>query len=90
MSTKGMLQDNLPIMPSDVIELQKLIIKGDMSLTQKEQENTALRDQIKQFETHWSKHEIEMKSVEETWQKQIASLQVTLPFYPFTIWNFVL
>ncbi|CAI9303676.1 unnamed protein product [Lactuca saligna] len=78
MSTKGMLQDNLPIMPSDVIELQKMIIKGDMSLSQKEQENEALRDQIKQFETRWSEHEIKMKSVEEAWQKQIASLQKSL------------
>lgn len=66
---KGMLQENIPILPLGVLE---------MSLSQKEQENTVLREQVREFETRWAEHEVKMKSMEETWQKQMASLQKSL------------
>ncbi|KAL4580256.1 hypothetical protein LXL04_016442 [Taraxacum kok-saghyz] len=71
-------QESLPVLPSDIIELQKQIIKGEMSLNQKDQENESLRDQIRQFETQWLEHEAKMKSVEDSWQKQMSSLQKSL------------
>ncbi|KAL8239242.1 hypothetical protein R6Q59_015809 [Mikania micrantha] len=59
-------------------ELQKLVMKAEVSLRQKEHENTSLRDQLRQFEARWSEHEIKLKTVEETWQRQTASLQKSL------------
>lgn len=57
-------------------DLQKRVLKSEAALVQKEEENTALREQLKQFEERWSEYEIKMKSMEETWQKQMSSLQV--------------
>ena len=54
------------------------VIKAEATLQQKEEENTALREQLQQFETRWSEYEVKMKSMEEMWQKQMASLQVSL------------
>ncbi|KAI9070663.1 hypothetical protein K1719_047376 [Acacia pycnantha] len=45
---------------------------------QRAEENTALREQLRQNETKWIEYEAKMKSMEETWQKQMASLQVSL------------
>ncbi|XP_024959733.1 myosin-2-like [Cynara cardunculus var. scolymus] len=75
---KNMSQENIQILPSNVEELQKLVMKAEVSLSQREQENSALREQVRQFEVRWSEHEIKMKSVEETWQRQMASLQKSL------------
>lgn len=80
-----MLQDHIPILPSNVEELQKLVTRVQASMSQKEQENMVLREQIRQFEARWSEHEMKMKTVEETWQRQTASLQVSLPFYPYLL-----
>lgn len=58
-------------------DLQKRVLKSEEALVQKEEENTALRDQLRQFEERWSEYEIKMKSMEDTWQKQMSSLQVS-------------
>lgn len=57
-------------------DLQKRVLKSEAALAQKEEENTALREQLRQFEERWSEYEVKMKSMEETWQKQMSSLQV--------------
>ncbi|XP_076944180.1 myosin-2-like [Bidens hawaiensis] len=75
---KVMLQDHIPILPSNVEELQKLVTRAQASMSQKEQENMVLREQIRQFEARWSEHEMKMKTVEETWQRQTASLEKSL------------
>lgn len=74
--------EDLPVLHSNVEELKKLVKKLEVSLTQKEHENYELKEQVRQFETRWSEQEVKMKSVEETWQRQMSSLQVSLPFYP--------
>ena len=58
-------------------DLQKRVLESETALLQKEEENTALREQLRQFEEKWSEYEIKMKSMEETWQKQMSSLQVS-------------
>lgn len=64
--------------PSSVIEeLQRQVLKAEASLEEKEQENAALRDQVQQFESRSLEYEAKMKSVEEMWQKQTTSLQVS-------------
>ncbi|MCH84777.1 myosin-2-like, partial [Trifolium medium] len=45
---------------------------------QKEEENAELREQLKQFEKRWIEYEKKMKTMEEMWQRQMASLQMSL------------
>ncbi|KAI4374721.1 hypothetical protein MLD38_012684 [Melastoma candidum] len=64
--------------PADMAELRRWVLNAESTLAQKEQENVALREQLQQVETKWSDYESRMKAMEETWQKQMASLQVSL------------
>ncbi|KAF7822772.1 myosin-2 isoform X1 [Senna tora] len=66
---------NLPLV---LAELQTRVLKAEASLEQKEEENIALREQLKQFETRWIEYEMKMKAMEQMWQKQMASLQMSL------------
>ncbi|KAL0328513.1 UNVERIFIED_CONTAM: Myosin-2 [Sesamum calycinum] len=63
---------------SVVDELQKRVLMAEATLEQKEKENAALREQVQQFEARWPEYETKMKSMEEMWQKQMASLQMSL------------
>lgn len=65
-------------MPLTLKELQQRVIKAEETIEQKEEENAALREQLQQFEMRWSDYEVKMKSMEEMWQKQMASLQMSL------------
>lgn len=66
------------VLPSDLSVLQHRVLEVETILDQKEEENAALREQLKQSKAKWSEYEAKMKSMEETWQKQMASLQVSL------------
>ncbi|GAB4846314.1 Myosin-2 [Ancistrocladus abbreviatus] len=68
--------DEVP--PSVLFELQRRIEKAEATLGQKEEENTTLKVQLQQYEKRWSEYEGKMRSMEEMWQKQIKSLQVSL------------
>lgn len=48
-----------------------------VTLGQKENEIEVLRVQVQQFEARWSEYDGKMKSMEEMWQTQISSLQVS-------------
>ena len=61
-----------------VEELQKRVSMAEATLGQKETENMGLREQVVQYEARWSEYEAKVKSMEEMWQKQITSLQVSL------------
>ncbi|GAV85356.1 LOW QUALITY PROTEIN: Myosin_head domain-containing protein [Cephalotus follicularis] len=61
-----------------VAELQRRVFKAEATLGKKEEENAALREELKQFEVRWLEYEGKMKSMEEMWQKQMASLQMSL------------
>ncbi|KAK4398417.1 Myosin-2 [Sesamum angolense] len=72
-------QDLAPeMLPSVVEELQKRVVMAEIALGRKERENAALREQVQQFEARWLEYESKMKSMEEMWQKQMASLQMSL------------
>ncbi|KAL5548017.1 hypothetical protein UlMin_003248 [Ulmus minor] len=75
---KGLHRELVNMLPSSVPELQQRVVRLEETLEQKEEENTALREQLLQFETRWSEYESKMKSMEELWQKQMASLQMSL------------
>ncbi|XVF70406.1 hypothetical protein PTKIN_Ptkin11bG0159000 [Pterospermum kingtungense] len=66
------------VLPSVMAELQRRVLKAEATLGQKEQENTTLREQLQQSEARWLEYEAKMKSMEEMWQKQMASLQTSL------------
>lgn len=71
----GLAQENLP---SVVEELQRRVLMAEANLGKKEKENAALREQVQEFEARWLEYEAKMKAMEDTWQKQMASLQVSL------------
>nr|VDD21556.1 unnamed protein product [Brassica oleracea] len=70
--------EEFQVQPSAMSDLQKRVLESETAFVQKEEENAALREQLKQFEEKWSEYEIKMKSMEETWQKQMSSLQMSL------------
>ncbi|KAL1563673.1 myosin-2-like isoform X1 [Salvia divinorum] len=73
------VKDPQPEMLSMVVEeLRKRVLVAEATLGQKETENMALREQVVQYEARWSEYEAKMKSMEEMWQKQITSLQMSL------------
>lgn len=59
-------------------ELQKRVVMAEAAMEKKEEENAALREKVKQFECMRSEYDAKMKSMEDMWQKQTASLQVSL------------
>ncbi|KAL3650640.1 Myosin-1 [Castilleja foliolosa] len=59
-------------------DLQRRALRGESALRDKEEENDILRQRLQQFENRWSEYEQKMKSMEETWQKQMRSLQSRL------------
>lgn len=71
----GLAQENLP---SVVEELQRRVLMAEANLAKKEKENSALRELVQGFEARWLEYEAKMKSVEDTWQKQMAALQMSL------------
>lgn len=75
---KDIPPEQVQALPSVLAELQMRVLKAEAALEQKEEENTALREQLQQNETRWSEYEAKMKSMEELWQKQMASLQMSL------------
>ncbi|MED6136863.1 hypothetical protein PIB30_059778 [Stylosanthes scabra] len=65
-------------LPSALAELQKRVVKAEVTIEQREDENSQLRDQLKVFESRWLEYENKMKSMEEMWQRQMSSLQMSL------------
>lgn len=65
-------------LPSDLAELQRRVLQAEATLERKEEENAELQKQLQQFETRWSEYEAKMKSMQDVWQNQMASLQVSL------------
>ncbi|GER54508.1 myosin-like protein [Striga asiatica] len=65
-------------LPPVVEELQKRIWVAEATIGHQEKENADLKEQVKQFEARWLEYEAKMKTMEDMWQKQIASLQMSL------------
>ncbi|VFQ67321.1 unnamed protein product [Cuscuta campestris] len=65
------------VLPSTLEELQRRVYRAETALEQKEKENAALKQQLKEFENRLSENEAKTSSM-EMWQKQMASLQAKL------------
>ncbi|KAL3325554.1 hypothetical protein AABB24_036670 [Solanum stoloniferum] len=74
------VKQDLPaeILPSVVEDLERRVLVAEATLEEKEKENAALKEQVNQLESRWSDYEVRMRSMEEMWQKQMASLQASL------------
>ncbi|KAJ0983697.1 hypothetical protein J5N97_011952 [Dioscorea zingiberensis] len=59
-------------------ETQRQRLIAEVALRQKEEENVKLREELQQYEVRWKEYDVNMKSMEEMWQKQMASLQLSL------------
>ncbi|KAJ4976160.1 hypothetical protein NE237_001266 [Protea cynaroides] len=70
--------EQVEVQSSVLAELQRRVLKAEAALGQKDEENAALQQELKQFELRWSDCESKMKSKEEMWQKQMTSLQMSL------------
>lgn len=73
-------EQQIQVVPSVMAELQRKVLKAEAILGQKEQENATLREQLQQYEARQLEYEAKMKSMEDMWQKQMASLQVSFMF----------
>lgn len=70
-------QERVQSLPTTLTELQKRVLEAEATIEKKEGENAAMREQVKQFESRRLEYEAKMKSMEDMWQKQMASLQVS-------------
>ncbi|KAK4796712.1 hypothetical protein SAY86_029038 [Trapa natans] len=75
---KDTANEQVQVIPTKLDELQKQVLKAELTLDQKKEENAALRGQLREYETKWSDYEARMKSMEETWKMQMASLEMSL------------
>ncbi|PKA47912.1 hypothetical protein AXF42_Ash016258 [Apostasia shenzhenica] len=67
-----------PLEVSVMAELKNRVLKAETELRLKREENSSLRQQLQQYEIRWLDYDAKMKSMEETWQKQMTSLQMSL------------
>ncbi|KAG2275639.1 hypothetical protein Bca52824_058194 [Brassica carinata] len=70
--------DEVLVKASVISELQGRVLKSEVALREKEEENDILRQRLQQYDNRWSEYETKMKSMEEIWQKQMRSLQSSL------------
>ncbi|XP_051196407.1 myosin-2 [Lolium perenne] len=59
-----------------VAELERKAAEAEVRLRQKEEENAALRRRMESYHVRWLEYEIRIKSLEEAFHEQLASLQV--------------
>ncbi|KAJ6724404.1 MYOSIN-2 ISOFORM X1 [Salix viminalis] len=78
LEVKVIPQEQVDIQGSILAELQKRVVKAEVTVAQKEEENRALKNQLQQNEKRWLDYEAKMKAMEEMWQMQMASLQMSL------------
>ncbi|XP_031266701.1 myosin-2 [Pistacia vera] len=78
LEVKDLPQEQAQLLPSALAELRRRVLEAEATMGQKEEENAALREQLQQYETRWTEYEAKMKSMEEMWQKQMSSLQMSL------------
>eukprot|EP01018_Ginkgo_biloba_P035677 Gb_06924 [translate_table: standard] len=66
------------VQPSVLTDLQNRVRDADAILREKEDENAVLRQRLQQYESRWLEYEAKMTSMEEMWQRQMSSLQMSL------------
>jgi len=75
---KELLSEQFEVQPCVLADLQSRVLKVEAAIMQKEDENTALQEELQRFEERWLENETRMKSMEDTWQKHMSSMQMSL------------
>ncbi|KAL0726888.1 hypothetical protein Bca4012_022981 [Brassica carinata] len=75
---KDLSLEKMQVQSWALADLQSRVQKVETAIMQKENENTALKEELQRFEERWLENETRMKSMEETWQKHISSMQMSL------------
>lgn len=57
--------------------LQKRVVVAEAAVRKQEQEKTALRVQVEQYESRLLEYQAKVKEMEEMWEAKIISLQVS-------------
>ncbi|VAI44102.1 hypothetical protein VPH35_103853 [Triticum aestivum] len=73
---KGGEDDAAAEVSGSVAELERKAAEAEARLRQKEEENAALRRRIESYHIRWLEYEIRIKSLEEDFHEQLASLQM--------------
>eukprot|EP01018_Ginkgo_biloba_P021923 Gb_03454 [translate_table: standard] len=68
----------IKVRASFLAELQSRVLEAESTLREKEDDNVLLHQKLQQYEARWSEYEAKMTSMEEMWQKQMTSLQLSL------------
>ncbi|CAH8317860.1 unnamed protein product [Eruca vesicaria subsp. sativa] len=75
---KDLTLEQFQFQPLALADLQSRVQKVETAIMQKDDENTALKEELQRFEERWLENETRMKLMEETWQKHISSMQMSL------------
>ncbi|KAG9143171.1 hypothetical protein Leryth_010103 [Lithospermum erythrorhizon] len=72
--------EDLPkeVLTSIIEELHRRVGSAEDKLSQKEKENTALREKVQQLKAHRSEYKANIKSMEGKWKKEKESLKLSL------------
>ncbi|XP_024397400.1 myosin-1 [Physcomitrium patens] len=71
-------ESTIRVRPSHILELQQRAVIAERTLLEKEEDNALLRQRIQHYENQWVEYEAKMSSMEEMWQKQMSTLQLSL------------
>jgi myosin-5 len=71
-------EGTIKVQASYLAELQRRVLEAEAALREKEDDNLLLQQRLHQYESRWSEYEAKMNSMEEMWQKQMVSLQLSL------------
>lgn len=72
-----MLQQSNLNWPSPVQVLQKRVLEAEAAVRKQEQEKTALRVEVEQYESRLLEYQEKVREMEEMWEAKITSLQVS-------------
>lgn len=73
-----MKEATIKVQPSYLLELQRRAVMAEKALREKEEDNAILRQRLIHYEARWMEYEAKMSSMEEMWQNQMSSLQLSL------------
>lgn len=60
------------------MELQQRAVVAEKALREKEEDNVLLRQKLENYDKQWEEYKAKVSEMEETWQKQMSSLQLSL------------
>jgi myosin-5 len=78
LSSEVFTEPTIRVKPSYLLELQGRAVMAEKAVREKEEDNAMLRQRLQHYEARWLEYEAKTSSMEEMWQKQMTSLQLSL------------